>query len=182
MKKVARRCFAALLLGLGSCVVVVDAPQLTEGCDDASKPCGDRCVSLRNPKTGCGSDDCTPCNLQNATARCNADGDCVKATCAGNWEDCDDDGTNGCETDLAHNPLHCGECDNECPELPHAEPGCEAGRCSIDRCEDGWGDCDRDLENGCEVDVARDQEHCGGCFEACPSEQVCEDGSCVTPE
>jgi hypothetical protein len=173
---------AAVLAGLTACVVVVDPPSLTEGCGEDAKPCEGRCVSLRNPKTGCASDDCTPCFLQNATARCDSAGRCVMATCTGNWADCDEDGqqsgNNGCETDLAHDPDHCGRCGNVCPSLAHALPGCEAAVCSIDRCEPGFGDCDDDRENGCETSVSS-SEHCGGCNEVCLPGEVCEDGACV---
>lgn len=45
---------------------------------------------------------------------------CTEATCDGrcaeSFGDCDgDQRTNGCETDLARSPLHCGTCGNRCP-------------------------------------------------------------------
>lgn len=164
---------------LVACVAVVEPGALTEGCGEGNKACGLECVSMRNPRTGCGSDDCTPCNIPNAIARCDASGACVRATCTADFDDCDGDESNGCETDLAHDEVHCGACGVACPALPHARPGCAGGACSIGGCEGGYGDCDGQAANGCETDVASDPAHCGGCAEACASGERCEEGTCM---
>lgn len=48
------------------------------------------------------------------------------------------------------------------------------------RCEDGWADCDGRAENGCEVELATDEAHCGACDAACaPTNAI---GECVAGE
>lgn len=47
---------------------------------------------------------------------------------------------------------------------------CTEGACE---CAEGWGDCDGDVDTGCEVDTSSDPNHCGGCF------QRCVNGQCV---
>lgn len=49
-------------------------------------------------------------------------------------------------------------------------------------CEEGFGDCDDDPRNGCEVSFAFHSLHCGGCGKACNLYQAnseCRDGACV---
>jgi hypothetical protein len=83
----------------------------------------------------------------------------------------------GCETcggsecvALAADPLHCGRCDNPCPE----GVACENGQCA---CFDGATACD-----GACVDTMTDEAHCGGCKIACSPGSSCEGGQCVCPE
>jgi hypothetical protein len=94
--------------------------------------------------------------------------------------DCDDDGRNGCEADLGTEE-NCGECGVRC-EPQNALGNCATGVCTLDRCMDGFGDCDEDEENGCEVDLTSDLEHCGECDNPCMIENGtpgCEDSTCT---
>jgi hypothetical protein len=180
-RKVARIMASGLLLGLASCLVVSDPSALTEGCDEGTKACGGRCVSLNDPETGCSSADCVPCVFDHGVATCQGGG-CYLSTCRQGYADCDGDGDdpqgNGCEMDIFHDASNCGGCGDTCDAPPHAVPGCAAGDCSIDRCAPGWGDCDGDGENGCEVDLTTSSEHCGVCGRACAEDVACIDGGC----
>jgi hypothetical protein len=75
---------------------------------------------------------------------------------------------------------HCGACDRRC-DLAHADSRCDAGRCAVRACREGFADCDADPTNGCEVDLRSDANHCGACRDACTFANalgVCEAGSC----
>lgn len=45
-------------------------------------------------------------------------------------------------------------------------------------CNTGHADCDGQLADGCETDLASAHDHCGACGYACTSAQVCSAGSC----
>jgi hypothetical protein len=51
------------------------------------------------------------------------------------------------------------------------EPGCV--------CQAGRADCDLNASNGCEVVLATDTAHCGGCDVACADGETCHAGACV---
>jgi hypothetical protein len=80
-------------------------------CDgNPNTPCE---TSLALP-TSCGG--CTTsCNPQNGTVHCDAvTYRCVVDTCATGYDNCDNDGSNGCESRLTDNPSHCGQCGRSC--------------------------------------------------------------------
>lgn len=60
-----------------------------------------------------------------------------------------------------------------------AAPSCVAGRCVL-ACVMGWGNCDGNDANGCEVDLSRVTAHCGACGAPCASGRVCSEGACAT--
>ncbi|MBN1376735.1 hypothetical protein JW949_00175 [Candidatus Woesearchaeota archaeon] len=49
-------------------------------------------------------------------------------------------------------------------------------------CEENWGNCDDNWDNGCEADLLTDSDHCGECGNACIGEQECNHGSCTETE
>ena len=61
-------------------------------------------------------------------------------------------------------------------ELEHAGGVCVSGRCRLVACLEGWGDCDDDPVNGCEVDVRR-EESCGSCAQRCQAGRSCQRGA-----
>jgi hypothetical protein len=163
-----------------ACVSRIDLDYLKDGaCPAGEKLCNDGCVSTQRPEFGCSDPmSCSPCGLQNASARCNADGSCAVAACLGTHQDCDGDPTNGCEIDIRHDPQHCGDCLAPPCVVANATPDCAAGRCAIRSCNDGFEDCDEDAHNGCEVDLTTSPLHCGSCTTACPQGHVCSSGTC----
>ncbi len=89
-------------------------------------------------------------------------------TCDAGFADCDANAANGCEVDTRSDRTHCGRCMNEC--TPASGTGaCSAGTCTVIACDQGFGDCDGNPTNGCEVDVRVSTMHCGTCGTTCPA-------------
>jgi hypothetical protein len=182
--------FALAVLGgnvLFCCTVAFDLSSLESGCDESTeKRCDNRCVPLNDPETGCAEDGCAPCYAANGSAKCDSDNYCYMVDCLDFWDDCDDDPSNGCETNLATNPNHCRNCkQHACSvELPHAKPACLAdpnldSTCGIAECDVGYGHCDRNIENGCETNLLNNHENCGVCGRSCGVQQTCVNGRCT---
>jgi hypothetical protein len=87
----------------------------------------------------------------------------------------------GC-VDLEADPDHCGVCERACTALPGSVPFCSMGRCVMGLCRPGFGSCDGDRSNGCEVELDTSILHCGRCDRACPegpnARARCELGAC----
>ena len=181
----ARILAVSLGLVLIQCSLTIDEEELggehVLACASDEKECDvggvPECVKLDNPLFGCARRSCIPCNLPNATAICsNVTNECIKSTCHPSWEDCNDIDEDGCEVPLNHSVDHCGACNEGCPPLPHAEVDCGGGHCFIRRCLAGYLDCNREVDDGCEVDQ-NDPDHCGDCGDAC-GEVCCNPGFC----
>jgi len=71
-------------------------------------------------------------------------------------------------------------CGISCPPANHATPVCGAGVCAV-ACTAGYASCDGASANGCEVELATNTAHCGGCGRACAAGEVCTAGACRTP-
>lgn len=101
-------------------------------------------------------------------------------------DDCDDDNRerfpghpeacdgldNGCFGGGDHE-----EADTACRFTRSAESTCRGGACVV-RCDAGWGDCDRVVSNGCEVNLTTEPAHCGACGVRCGLGAACVDGLC----
>jgi hypothetical protein len=114
-----------------------------------------------------------------ATATC-ANGACG-FTCSSGWENCDGSAANGCEINLQTDVGHCGSCTNAC-SLAHATAGCTTGSCTIISCDSGWGDCNGNPSDGCEVNTNTSPNYCGSCGNSCsiPNGTAgCSSGSCT---
>lgn len=96
-----------------------------------------------------------------------AGGTCGLSACAEGKGDCDGDGT--CTDDLSQ-LSNCGDCGIECA-VARGTPTCEAKNsgfsCKILSCDVSadaeWHDCNGSYADGCEVDVLRSTQNCGGC-------------------
>lgn len=106
------------------------------------------------------------CSLRNATAGCSL-GACVVAACDVGFGDCNGNPADGCETDLRTSLSHCGGCGRGCSP-PNSIPVCSAGMCRVVGCDRGYGECDRDPTNGCEVRLVT-PTNCGSCGGTCPA-------------
>lgn len=79
----------------------------------------------------------------------------------------DDDGDGEVDEgfDTATDPRHCGGCGSVC-DLANAASACEAGRCVVASCDEGFGDCNADPTDGCEAALDASPD-CGACGNAC---------------
>ncbi len=175
--------------------------------EDGDCPAGYKCMDV---VTTAGNDDrqCVPengscgCTAKakelNATGKCfkqNQFGECegtfscfkdkdascdapepAKEECNGKDDDCD--GETDEDFDLNTDVNNCGGCGNACTN-EHGTTSCEDGKC-VPQCADGFGDCDRDPNNGCETDLST-VDSCGTCMkdEDCYDGFFCKDGVCV---
>ena len=103
----------------------------------------------------------------------------MELTCEDGWKDCNGDPTDGCETNLNTSVEHCGDCKNNCFETTKGAFGqtCNEGKCDYALCLSGYGDCNDDRTDGCEVDVLSNKEHCGACSKKCEGE-YCNNSIC----
>lgn len=177
----------------GGCGLVCDPPNGAGECD------GTECVILGcfgdylscdgDPFNGCETDSdvslehcgaCgNACTAENGTATCDR-GACAIDACNDNYDDCDGEIDNGCETYLIDNIIACGSCDNRCEPVPNATVECDGTSCAIASCEPGFADCNRNYADGCEADLT-DPATCLSCDNACAYDNGvagCDVGGC----
>jgi hypothetical protein len=158
-------------------------------CNGGAADCdGDKtngCEASLASTTSCGScgNNCVA-TVQNVTGiTCNA-GSCGFSGCAAGWGDCDGNPANGCETNLTNNISHCGTCAINCATQTVNATGisCGNGTCTYASCNAGYGDCDTNKTNGCEVNTGTSTTNCGACGRACNNTNVatlsCSGGFC----
>ncbi|MBL8602175.1 MAG: hypothetical protein JNK72_09630 [Myxococcales bacterium] len=135
-----------------------------------------RCDLNRGVCVACMSDDECPLRTICAEGRC-VTGCNERRGCAVGEVCC----SNSC-VETATELAHCGGCGMRC-EGANAVTSCTNGACAIDRCNEGFANCDAQRENGCEADLRSSPAHCGRCGNACPrvpnAEQIaCTGGRC----
>lgn len=97
--------------------------------------CDGECVDLNTDPNNCGrcGDWCEGASNGKGSPTC-ADGKCGYV-CFPGFADCDGRLANGCETNVATNPAHCGSCKTQC-DVAAGQP-CVGGACLTKPCEDG---------------------------------------------
>jgi len=146
-------------------------------CDDDDS----ECETLGETLSDCGACGSTCPALARATPIC-MDGACAIDECVGNFGDCNDDATDGCELAL-NEAAHCGGCDIPCAFAGSAT-NCDSGTCVVDACSPGHADCDGSRLTACES--LDSDPHCGACGQACTVDILehvtaagCDTRSCV---
>jgi hypothetical protein len=153
------------------------------GFDDCDEEDVNGCETSLNTLSDCGS-----CGNECVGVSCRS-GRCSELECEEDTADCDGETENGCETTLGTN-TDCGFCGDACPELPDADfphasaAGCFEYECRISQCEQGHRDCNNIYNDGCETDVANDENNCGECGLSCRAlpnvqEASCQNGVCA---
>lgn len=139
-------------------------------CPAGQSNCSGACADLQADPDHCGS-----CNNACDTGEVCDAGVCGTA-CGAGLTDC-----GGSCVDLQTNSSHCGACDNACT-YDNAQGVCSAGSCGLGACDNPWGNCDNNDENGCEHDLSADLQNCGVCGNACSfanASAACVAGACV---
>ena len=144
-----------------------------------------------NPNNGCQTNtstdvqNCGLCgvacpNVANGTPGCAA-GKCGIGVCAMNFKDCNNNPGDGCEINIASDPANCNGCGVKC-SVPNATAGCGNGACTVGSCNGGFADCNKNPQDGCEVDILNNLNNCGGCGIVCPGvangTAACLNGKC----
>jgi hypothetical protein len=158
----------------GSCSMGACATNYADCDKDPSNGCE---VNLLTDPDHCGTCD-TDCLDTNATDACVA-GVCAPK-CNSSFGTCDANPVNGCEQSL-NTLAHCGGCAKAC-NLPNASESCVDMKCTVQSCSSGWDNCDNDDADGCEVELAKDLNHCGECGNKCSFPNAgasCTSGNCV---
>ncbi len=158
---------------------ILNGEETGTDCGGSCKGCpiGQRCVV---------ADDCeAPEQGDAAVVECK-DGVC-ELNCPDNTGDCNERADDGCEVDLLTSTNHCGGCDLDC-KPDHATGDCVGGECLINTdepnqgCDTNYANCNSMPEDGCEVNLLTDPDHCGACEDsACSSVggvASCSGGEC----
>jgi hypothetical protein len=181
-------------LHCGGCANVCAVANGTSGCDGGTCSVAGCNTGFgdcdNNPANGCEANTATNpsscgscgnvCTLAHATAGCDG-GACTVATCTLGYGNCDSDPANGCEVDLGSSPANCSGCGNSCT-VTNGVPSCTAGVCGLASCNPGFGNCDNNAANGCEVSLTSDPSNCNSCGHVCSAPNAtagCAAGSCT---
>ncbi len=175
-------CGAGLVCSKGTC---------RKDCGDLLV-CGDLCVDGLSNTTFCGAKG--ECNSQDSTSshyagvQCKGDEICSNGVCqCQNTADSlclAQDGSLFC-TSGASDTKHCGcnatSTGMNCSALSHAGAStCGSGSCNL-VCDEGYADCDGNIENGCETSL-NDINSCGACGNKCDTtytvSAACVAGKC----
>jgi hypothetical protein len=98
---------------------------------DCDKDAGNGCERALNSADNCGKcDNVCPATGKHMTASGCVSGVCQAAACDANWGDCNNNASDGCETDLASSQANCGKCGNACGGL--------RSKCCSGSCEVSW--------------------------------------------
>ncbi|MCC6645263.1 MAG: hypothetical protein IT374_06815, partial [Polyangiaceae bacterium] len=134
-------------------------------------------VNITGDVSNCGA--CgTLCNATSGAPSCSA-GQCG-ISCSQGFGDCDGNPQNGCEQRTSDSTTNCGICGKTCSQVGGAA-SCNGGTCAI-LCDTGKGDCDGNVDNGCETNTQTNKLHCSACGNACDTTNAnvaCSAGACV---
>lgn len=119
-----------------------------DGCEPGFGECDDNpstvCEQALTLVTSCGDCD-TTCDSTNGFVVCEQQ-QCKLESCNTNYDDCNDDLEDGCETSLVNNDKNCGQCGRNCAALGAT---CQTNRCStIPMVQNFGGGTDSDGNEG----------------------------------
>ena len=143
--------------GVGSCMY---------GWADCNKNINDGCETSVLTVQNCGACGNTCAQVQNAVVAC-PNAVCAIASCNVGFADCDMKAFNGCEVPTTSDAKNCGGCGIVCADVKNMAGACVGSKCTTGACLKGWGDCNKNVNDGCEVDVTSDPKNCGGCGVVC---------------
>lgn len=131
---------------------------------------------------GCETDLTTNDNCNACGAKCTDPAHPCRKTDDGTYQCGCPHGLAACLTacwDLTTDDKQCGACGNACdptgggaPSYPNMYYGCLDSTCDKLKCKDGWGDCNGNIEDGCETELGT-EANCTECGSACDPGQTC---------
>lgn len=133
------------------------------------------CLEDERRVTYNGKEYCLPKDYSTYNFVCNNNNGKTVCTCAQGYLDIDNDFSNGCEQSMANDPNQCGKggtdtnysnCNDNLDKYHTNIAICSAGTCLYQSCQDGYGDCNNKLNDGCENDLSSN-DHCGACNQKC---------------
>lgn len=136
--------------GRGDCNGDPDDDAAHGGCETDFKTDIDSCGSCGNA-----------CAIAGGDAQCSS-GTCAIKKCNAGLADCVGGYADGCETNTNTDIANCGVCGKTC-NAPGGTPECVSGACDIKTCTGALADCNGVLTDGCEINTATSQTHCGAC-------------------
>ncbi len=160
-------CAGGQLCSAGTCIA---------NCATGQAACSGVCRSLATDNTNCGG-----CGVACPSGQVCSGGVC-SATCASPTVNC-----SGVCRDRSSDPNHCGACGTVCTRT-NGVAGCAAGACTLAACNAGFGNCDGNASNGCEVNTNTTVTNCGVCGNSCQFANAaatcvagrCTMGACLT--
>ena len=153
---------AGVLCMAGNCAI----GPCTMGFSDCNRQFMDGCeVSIASDIKNCGACGMVCPALANALPLCVA-GKCGLGMCSANFANCNAIPGDGCEINTATDPKNCSKCGMACPAGANQTATCVASVCRP-VCNMGFGDCDGNVNNGCEADFSRDVNNCKACGTKC---------------
>jgi hypothetical protein len=147
-------------------------------CPDGFVDCGGGCIDVNGDNIHHCGDCFQECLVANGTPACDL-GTCVIESCEAGFADCVNGYADGCETVLGTDQ-NCSDCDDIC-EFPNGFGFCDEYVCQLGACQDGYGDCNDDDQDGCETQLGSAQ-HCSACDDACEYAHApgfCIEGICL---
>ncbi len=130
-------------------------------------------IDSNTNQSHCGTCETVCGDVPNGSPSC-ANAKCA-AACDPGWQVCKSDPL-VCDTNTDSDETHCGDCNTECPGGPQATPRCVNAACTL-KCTPGWANCNNNADDGCEVNITNDPQHCGSCGLACDTNQ-CVNSAC----
>ena len=98
--------------------------------------------------------------------------------CAAGTANCDGNDGNGCETSTVADVAHCGSCQPCGNSNAGGTVTCSSSTCGI-LCDANHANVNNGLNDGCEVDLRTDPNHCGTVATVCGTELHTKPGTCV---
>jgi hypothetical protein len=136
-------------------------------CEDGRVQCSDgSCADLATDANHCGSCD-QACDALGTDTRACEKGVC-RPKCDAAHRDCNGDGRDGCEVDVASDPDNCGGCGQVCSSARVRQRQCIDSVCRP-ACRGEYGDCSTPAafpDDGCEMPLDQ-SANCGRCGHDC---------------